>query len=156
MNGYIGHFKTVCRHKYYVAKECFKYGLYWRGIVHDLSKFTPVEFIESAKYYSGKSSPISASKKANGYSKAWLHHKGRNKHHWEYWTDFKNGVPFAATIPEKYLIEMCCDILGAAKSYESNNALRYFESHVHLWLATKETIDYVRDFLSRESNPWVF
>lgn len=79
------HLKTVLTHKKYVMKYCFKAGLYWQGIVHDLSKFSPTEFWESVKYYQGTRSPIDACKEENGMSLAWLHHKGRNKHHYEYW-----------------------------------------------------------------------
>jgi hypothetical protein len=79
------HFCLICRHKFYVFYWCCKVGIPFRGIVHDLSKFSPTEFWESVKYYSGTGSPINTSKKLNGYSKAWLHHKGRNKHHYEYW-----------------------------------------------------------------------
>ena len=78
------HFKKICVHKYWVGYYCFKADLYWQGIIHDLSKFSPVEFWESVKYYQGTSSPIDVSKKVNGYSKAWFH-RGRNLHHYEYW-----------------------------------------------------------------------
>ena len=78
---YLKHFKTVCKHKYYVFKECAACGLFWQGLVHDLSKFSPVEFASSAKYFQGNRSPIDAEKEAIGYSTAWLHHKGHNKHH---------------------------------------------------------------------------
>ena len=81
------HLIRILRHKFWVAKYCFKLGLYWRGITHDMSKFSPVEFLESVKYYNGNSSPIVECKRINGYSKAWMHHKGRNDHHYEYWID---------------------------------------------------------------------
>ena len=61
------HFKKICVHKHYVRKYCWKVGLYWRGITHDLSKFSPVEFWESVRYYQGNSSPIDACKKDKGY-----------------------------------------------------------------------------------------
>ena len=75
------HLQTINHHKYLVMKECFEVGLYKQGLLHDMSKYSPTEFIESSKYYTGKHSPISEAKRENGYSKAWLHHKGRNKHH---------------------------------------------------------------------------
>ena len=77
----ISHFRKICIHKYWVAKYCFKAGLYWQGITHDLSKFSPIEFWESVRFYQGTSSPINAAKEAQGYSLAWTHHKGRNQHH---------------------------------------------------------------------------
>ena len=87
MKNAVKHFKKICTHKYWVTKYCFKMGLYYQGIMHDMSKFSLVEFGESLKYYQGTSSPIDACKKVNGYSLAWQHHKGRNPHHYEYWTD---------------------------------------------------------------------
>lgn len=112
------HFKTVSTHKWEVFKECKACGLFWQGLTHDLSKFGIVEFASSARYFQGNRSPIEAEKEAIGYSKAWLHHKGHNKHHWEYWTDFaEDGTIIANKIPVKYVIEMVCDWIGAGKAY---------------------------------------
>lgn len=58
------HLNTVCTHKWVVFKLCCKAGIPFRGLVHDLSKFSPTEFWESVKYYQGTSSPIVAAKKA--------------------------------------------------------------------------------------------
>jgi hypothetical protein len=103
-------------------KACFRCGIPWRGILHDLSKYYPVEFARSAKYFQGTSSPISAEKTANGYSLAWQHHKGYNKHHWEYWTDFDGeGKLMLLKIPPKYVAEMLCDWAGAGKAYNKGS-----------------------------------
>lgn len=115
------HLRKVLIHKYWVGLYCFKCGLYWRGLVHDLSKFSPVEFFESVKYYRGNSSPIDAAKKDKGYSKAWQHHKGRNKHHYEYWTDNYDNGTTCIEMPFAYAVEMLCDYLGAAHAYWGNN-----------------------------------
>ena len=121
MNCYLEHLKTICKHKYEVFKECTVCGIVWQGIVHDLSKFGHVEFVSSAKYFQGNRSPIDAEKEEIGYSKAWLHHKGHNKHHWEYWTDFDtNGNVVANKVPIKYVIEMICDWIGAGKVYSKD------------------------------------
>lgn len=111
------HLRKILIHKYWVGLYCFKCGLYWRGLVHDLSKFSPVEFFESIKYYQGDSSPINAAKKDKGYSKAWLHHRGRNKHHYEYWTDNYDNGTTCIKMPFIYTVEMLCDYLGAAHAY---------------------------------------
>ena len=111
------HFRTITKHKYYVMIECFKRGLYWQGLIHDLSKYSLTEFVTSAKYFQGDKTPIGAEKRANGYSKAWLHHKAHNKHHWEYWVDFKNGELLLCPIPDRYVKEMVCDMIGASKAY---------------------------------------
>ena len=72
------HFKTITYHRYLVMKGCFKVGLYYQGLTHDLSKYSPTEFWVGAKYYQGNRSPNNAEREDIGYSSAWLHHKGRN------------------------------------------------------------------------------
>ena len=115
------HFKKICTHKHYVRQYCWKVGLYKRGLTHDLSKFSPTEFWEGVKYYQGDNSPIDACKRANGYSKAWLHHKGRNSHHYEHWQDnFDNGGN-PLLMPFEDSAEMLCDYLGAGKAYMGKN-----------------------------------
>lgn len=115
------HFKTVMKHKAVVYRECKACGITWQGVVHDLSKFSRTEFIPSAKYFQGSRSPIEAEKEALGYSEAWLHHKGHNKHHWEYWCDYDDntGEVIPYKIPSKYVIEMICDWIGAGKVYSN-------------------------------------
>ena len=70
----IGHFTTITRHKILVMKECFKIGLYKQGLTHDLSKYSPTEFLVGCKYYQGNRSPNNAEREETGVSKAWLHH----------------------------------------------------------------------------------
>lgn len=115
------HFKKICIHKYWVGYYCFKAGIPIQGILHDLSKFSPTEFWESVKYYQGTYSPIDACKKKKGYSNAWLHHRGRNKHHWEYWCDnFEKGTQ-PVEMPYRYAVEMFCDFMGAGRAYNGKN-----------------------------------
>lgn len=111
------HFKLVCTHKYYVYQNCVKAGLIWRGIKHDMSKFSPTEFFESVKYFDGSRSPIDVCKEANGYSKAWMHHKGRNTHHYEYYVDNCDNGGVAIQMPFKDAVELICDYLGAGQAY---------------------------------------
>ena len=111
------HLKKVIIHRKWVRYYCFHAGLFWQGLTHDLSKFHPTEFIESVRYYDGRRSPIDVCKERNEYSKAWLHHRGRNKHHWEYWVDnFEKGMT-PIRMPYKYAVEMFCDFLGAGRAY---------------------------------------
>lgn len=113
------HFALVCKHKWEVFKLCCLAGIPWRGIVHDLSKFSPSEFCESVKYYVGYRSPLAVSREVNGYSKAWLHHQGRNKHHWEYWIDgYVTAGGYGCIIPFTYACEMICDMIAASKVYK--------------------------------------
>ena len=113
------HFNLVNKHRFKVFKLCCKAGIPFRGLVYDLSKYSPTEFFESAKYYNGGHSPIYNCKKENGYSKAWLHHKGRNKHHHEYWYDYA-APNQCALIPYKYTVEMICDTLAAGMTYQKD------------------------------------
>jgi hypothetical protein len=114
---FIGHVRTVNHHRWLVFKLCCKAGQPWRGLIHDLSKYSPIEFWDSVRYYQGgKKSPILLQKKVEGYSTIWLHHKGRNKHHYEYWYDefTENKKP---VIPYQYIVEMICDKLSACMTY---------------------------------------
>lgn len=114
------HLNKILTHKRWVAHYCFMCGRYWQGITHDLSKFSPTEFWESVKYYQGTRSPIEACKEDKGYSMAWFHHRGRNKHHYEYWMDdFEKGF-IPKKMPFKYVLEMICDHLAAGRAYVGN------------------------------------
>ena len=119
----IAHFKTITKHKWYVLQYCFRAGLYWQGLTHDLSKYSPKEFWVGAKYYQGDRSPNDEERREKGYSSAWLHHKGCNRHHQEYWVDYilqPNGrARFGGVeIPKKYVVEMFCDRLAASRVYQ--------------------------------------
>lgn len=115
------HFNTVMTHKRWVMYYARKAGITWRGIKHDLSKFSPIEFWESVKYYQGNRSPIDACKEANGYSKAWLHHRGRNSHHYEYWTDNYDNGGMPLIMPFEDAVELLCDYLAAGRAYMGPN-----------------------------------
>lgn len=118
----IKHFIVVMHHKFVVLKLCIKAGIPYRGLVHDLSKFSPTEFINSVKYFNeGKGSPIKLEKKDRGYSKAWLHHKGRNPHHYEYWQDNFDKGGEALQMPFYNALELICDYLAAGKAYMKKN-----------------------------------
>lgn len=117
MSKFFGHLKTVTRHRRLVRKYCFKCGLYRQGLTHDLSKFSRIEFWRGVKYFQGNRSPQAKEREVDGYSAAWLHHKGRNKHHFEYWTDFADGKKVYVEMPARYLAEMICDRVAASKIY---------------------------------------
>lgn len=130
-----GHFCTITRHKLLVMRYCFRVGLYRQGLLHDLSKYGPTEFWVGARYFQGYRSPNAAERIHKGYSEAWLHHKGRNKHHFEYWVDLDSrsgnacaGMP----MPTRYVVEMFCDRIAASRVYEKDaytdaSSLRYYE-----------------------------
>ncbi len=113
------HFKTITRHRHAVIRHCGRAGILWQGLRHDLSKYSPTEFIPGARYYQGNRSPNEAEREDRGHSAAWMHHKGRNRHHFEYWTDynFKTKKMEPVEMPDRYIIEMFCDRVAAGKIY---------------------------------------
>lgn len=131
------HFRTITHHKYLVMKGCFAVGLYWQGICHDLSKYSWTEFKVGAKYYQGDRSPNNAEREDIGYSSAWLHHKGRNRHHYEYWIDYSTkavkGGMAPVPMPTQYVVEMLMDRIAASKTYRGDaytdqDPLAYYRS----------------------------
>lgn len=154
----IKHFCVITRHRHKVVYNCFRAGILWRGLLHDLSKYTPVEFIPGAKYFQGTRSPNEVEREKFGYSKAWLHHKGRNRHHFEYWTDYN---PVSKTVepvdmPDIFIIEMFCDRVAASKIYGGENytdeyPLNYFLKSKVTRIITKTTSDKI-EFLLRYLN----
>ena len=143
-----GHLSTINHHKMEVMRLCFKVGLYKQGLMHDLSKYSPKEFISGVVFYTGDKSPNTTERRVTGKSEAWLHHKGRNKHHFEYWVDYVpgdehiiNGVP----MPRKYVAEMVMDRISASRNYlgdkyDHTQPLSYFlKSKEKLWFIHPQT-----------------
>lgn len=128
---WLQHLKTITQHKIKVTWLCFRCHLFKQGLLHDLSKYSYIELKTGFKYYQGYRSPIDAEKEEKSYSLGWLHHKGRNKHHWEYWLDFgKDGI-YPCQMPVNYVIEMFCDRVAASmiyqkEKYTDSSALDYY------------------------------
>lgn len=129
----IEHFKTITRHRHQVIINCFKAGIFFQGLRHDLSKYMPSEFFVGVIYYQGDRSPNEGEREAYGFSKAWMHHKGRNKHHFEYWTDYDPVTRRMSPVemPYNYIVEMFCDRVAASKiylrdKYTDDAPLQYF------------------------------
>lgn len=160
----VKHFLTVCKHRAKVCKLCFKCGLIKQGLMHDLSKFSVAEFWAGAKYYQGYRSPQAKERELFGYSAAWLHHKGRNKHHFEYWTDFADGKKVYVEMPPKYLAEMICDRVAASKiylkdKYTDSSALEYFQTKTDksgMNPKTAETLEYFLTMLKDNGEKYMF
>ncbi|MBR5154855.1 MAG: catalase [Clostridia bacterium] len=172
MSNTLGHFKTITKHRHTVIRHCIKAGILWRGLFHDLSKYSPAEFLCGAKFYKGTRSPNEAEREAYGFSSAWMHHKGRNRHHFEYWTDYnpqsKKIEP--VKMPVVFVKEMFCDRVAASKVYQGENytqhhPLEYFlkgkdrrlihpetSSLIESWLemlsekGEDETFEYIRKY----------
>lgn len=148
-----------------VRRHCFKVGLIRQGLTHDLSKFSPSEFWAGVKYYQGTRSPQAREREIFGYSAAWLHHKGRNKHHYEYWVDGdKDGKPVYVKMPPKYFAEMICDRVAASKiykgkSYTDSSPLEYFLSRKDKAAMNEETardLEYFLTLLSEKGEKAMF
>lgn len=162
----IKHFLTITEHRHQVIKNCFKAGIPLQGLKHDLSKYTLSEFIPGAIYYQGNRSPNEGEREAYGYSKAWMHHKGRNKHHFEYWTDYNTVTKKLSPVkmPYKYVIEMFCDRIAASKTYMksayTNSApLEYFERGKNNRLIhpdTSDTLEKLLKMLSEKGENYTF
>ena len=129
------HLHTVNTHRFRVFILCCRVGIPIQGLLHDLSKYTPIEFWEGVKYYEGTHSPIHNCKKDIGYSKAWLHHKGRNKHHYEYWYDYETSL-VAPIIPFKYVLEMICDSFAAGQTYQGKKWTKEYQ--LSYWKKVKD------------------
>ena len=160
------HFKTITHHRWLVRQGCFKVGLYWQGLTHDLSKYTPAEFSVGAKYYQGTRSPNSAERDEKGYSESWMHHKGRNRHHWEYWTDLDKdkGVYAPVPMPRKFLVEMVMDRIAACKVYQGDkytdgSALAYLQrgvDRIRMHPKTQRELEYILTMLQMRGETETF
>ena len=160
------HFCTITKHKWIVCQGCFQVGLYWQGITHDLSKYGLSEFLVGAKYYQGTRSPNAAERELRGYSTAWMHHKGRNRHHYEYWSDMSPVTKQyeAVPMPRKYLVEMVMDRRAACMVYEGENytdgsALVYFEKSRERLLMhekTRQELGYILTMLKEKGEKETF
>ncbi len=143
----IKHFKTITNHRHLVMKMCFELGMYRQGLLHDLSKYSPTEFIPGALYYQGTESPNNAERRKKGHSSAWLHHKGRNKHHFEYWIDYTLAPDHhidGNKMPVKYVVEMYVDRVSASKNYQKHkytdrSALEYYEKGKNRYMMHPDT-----------------
>lgn len=164
----VSHFKTITRHKILVGKLCFRCGLYRQGLMHDLSKYTPQEFLMGVKYYQGTRSPNDAEREAKGVTTSWLHHKGRNKHHLEYWIDYSPNREVKGMIgmkmPDNYIVEMFCDRVAASKIYQGEkytdrSALDYYRkgrSHTMLHPYSAEKLELLLTKLAEEGEDKAF
>ena len=158
---YWEYFKTTLKHKRYVGRECFRVGLYWQGIMHDMSKFGKTEFVRNAKFFCGKYSPHDNERITAWYSLSRLHHKGHNPHHRSYWIDIDHSTWKAQPIamPEKYILEMCCDFIGAGKVYNKekfNNTepLIYWKEKINKDLIHPDTVVKVTAYLEHYALYW--
>jgi len=144
MKRHLAYLSYVLRHKWFVMIECWRHGLIWRGLVHDLSKFRPSEWFPYARYFYAKDGSPEQRRDSTGYYKphdtgnaafdfAWLLHQKRNRHHWQWWilpTDEEGGkVLEMSTV---YRTEMVCDWIGAGRAQgHGRDVTRWFRENRH-------------------------
>lgn len=161
-----GHLTTITRHRHRVIANCFRAGIPWQGLLHDLSKYSPTELVPGIKYYQGTRSPNEAEREHDGFSQAWVHHKGRNRHHFEYWTDYNAVTHIMEPVPMPYLcvVEMFCDRVAAGQTYlkdkfTQGSPLAYYEkgrSHRKIHPKTAAQIEFLLKMLAERGEDETF
>lgn len=130
----------VLRHKWYVFLECCKFGIPWRGIVHDLSKFSRAEWFPYVNHFYGpKAKPW---RDKTGYYKptntgdpifdlAWLHHANSNDHHWQWWTQVEDDQQSVKVYPmsDGARKEMLADWRGAGKAQGKPDIVAWYKAN---------------------------
>ena len=118
MNRAWQHFKTITHHKWLVLQGCFRVGLYWQGLTHDLSKYSPTEFLVGAKYYQGTRSPNAAEREIKGVYigdlLSWV--MGRAKAD-DAWITIMSNINIAAVAS---LADVACVILAEGVTLDSS------------------------------------
>jgi len=162
------HFRLITRHRHKVIAHCKKAGILWQGLRHDLSKYSPTEFFAGVKYYQGNRSPNEKERETLGYSLAWMHHKGRNRHHFEYWTDYnpKTKQVCPVKMPARFVAEMFCDRVAASKiykgaDYDTRCPLQYFQNSTSrkrgcLHPETEQQLMHLLEVLAEQGEPAAF
>lgn len=148
----VRHFITITKHRHKVINYCFKVGIGFQGLFHDLSKYSFNEFKTGVKYYTGSRSPNSFEREEKGYSSAWLHHKGRNKHHFEYWQNIEGNNYIKIQMPIKYLKESFCDRIAASKIYKKD---KYVNSLPLEYFEVKKTYDVMEENSAKVLKQWL-
>lgn len=173
MKNDIKYLKYLFKHKWYVAKECFKRGLYWQGIIHDLSKFLPSEYFAYRDYFYNNPENDENYKSLNkvlnrsfteelslliykakikrikdNFDYAWCYHQKRNKHHFQYFL-LKNddGTLRPLEMPIKYRKETLSDWAGCSYALKGfDNTLNWYTENRKKMIIAPET----REWLEKE------
>ncbi len=154
IKNFFGHLYTITHHRHLVIRHAFRCGIGFQALGHDLSKYGPTEFFPGVKYYTGSKSPTLYERIEEGMSKAWMHHKGRNKHHYEYWTDYDltDEAYKPVLMPMKYLKEMFCDRVAASKTYMKKE---YTDAHPYNYFVSKRTVERMNEETAKVLESWL-
>ncbi len=153
-SNFFRHLNTIMKHRRKVIYHCAKVGILRRGLLHDLSKYSPIEFTEGVKHFSGTHSPNEGERAEKGFSEAWMHHKGANRHHFEYWTDYNPETKLISPVkmPLVFVKEMFCDRVAASKVYQGKNytnahPITYFDNGKARRIIHPDTSDLLEEWL---------
>ena len=128
MSAYFRYLKAVLRHKWFVFVECSRRGHPLMGLLHDMSKFRPSEFLPYANFFYGRE----AKPGDEAFDFAWLLHQKRNKHHWQWWVlPEDEGGTKLIPMSDKHRVEMVCDWRGAGRAYGNNDTPGWYMANKH-------------------------
>jgi len=146
MKAHLQYLSYVLRHKWFVLVECWKMGIFWRGLVHDLSKFTPAEWFPYVRYFYGDGGTRESKGDYNvddtpqDFEMAWNHHQKANDHHWQYWVRFgDDGTVKVLPMPPKARAEMLCDWRGAGRALGKPDTLAWYSANLSKMILYPET-----------------
>lgn len=158
MKAHLQYLKYVLRHKFYVFVECLKLGVpIWIALLHDWDKFLPDEWFPYVHcFYAPDGSK--QYKESTAFTRAWMHHQHRNKHHWQYWLnadvtplyrtnilvwdrgtasividygvyDWRGEISVREEMPDVYRREMLADWRGAGRALGFSDTLAWYKKN---------------------------
>ena len=145
----INYLSYVLKHKRYVFLECCRLKIPWLGIVHDLSKFLPSEWIPYVNWFHTPNLVEDGAYKKflkKQFDVAWLRHQNRNPHHWEFWVlrCNINELPVCLPMPDHYRKEMLADLHGTGLTKTGKNDTKeWYKEHGHKMILHPETRDWL-------------
>ena len=158
MMPHLRYLRYVLRHKWYVFLACRRLGVPLRqAILHDWSKFLPVEWFPYVRFFYG---PRPIQRDATGYydaasvggdfDRAWLHHQHFNAHHWQHWVLRQDDGSFRALpMPERFAREMVADWIGAGRAQGKPDVRGWYAANREKLLLDPATRSYVERLLER-------
>jgi len=139
MKKYIQYLLYLIKHKWYVFIECYKLGIVWQGITHDLSKFLLDEMIPYAKHFYGEKTKESKEQFLDSFRLLCK----RNKHHWQYWCDKSLSQP--KDIENQYILKMMADWRAMGKTVGSSPQEWYEENKNKIVVTLINNIQFHRE-----------
>lgn len=162
MGKYLAWFKYLTKHRWYVMLECFKKGIYLRGLLHDIDKYLPYQFIPYANYHFNSDGSRINRRDSTGHYDAfesgdtefemsiYLHWR-RSKHHWESWVIPHNDSKYKVFPMDMTTIkEMICDWKGAGKANGTPDIIKWYKANKEKLILHPDTREIVENLLKKE------